>query len=311
MPMFLTRYDFRAPGAESPGRREAFARALEQAGYADRHGWDGLVLSEHHATDDGYLPSPLTVAAAMAARTERIPISVAALLINLYDPIRLAEDITVLDDLSAGRISYTFGLGYRPEEYAALGRPWATRGADADTAITALLAALEDPHPLLFYGGRSRAAAERAARLGLNFQPQVADPALAEHYRQACSRAGRVPGLVFLPSPGPAYVFCADDPEQFWSEYGHHLLADAQAYRAWAADNDSFVLDHSRTVDELREAGRYLVLRPDDLVARCRRREIRVVTTHPLCAGLPAKPSWENLRLIGEQVIPAVRGTGE
>ena len=50
-------------------------------------------LSEHHGSDDGYLPSPLVVAAAMAAVTRRIPISVSALVVNLHDPIRLAEGV--------------------------------------------------------------------------------------------------------------------------------------------------------------------------------------------------------------------------
>ena len=94
---FVTRYDFRAPGATPEQRRELFARALEQAAYVDAHGHDALMLSEHHVSEDGYLPSPIPVAAAFAAVTTRIPISIAALLVNLYDPLRLAEDIAVLD----------------------------------------------------------------------------------------------------------------------------------------------------------------------------------------------------------------------
>src|SRR3954447_14123415 len=87
---FVTRYDFRAPGASPEQRGELFARALEQAAYVDRHGQAALMLSEHHLSADGYLPSPLPVAAAFAAVTERISVSVAALLVNLYDPLRLA-----------------------------------------------------------------------------------------------------------------------------------------------------------------------------------------------------------------------------
>ena len=85
------------------------------------------MISEHHAADDGYLPSPLLVASAFAAVTSRVPITVSALLVNLYEPVRLAEDIAVLDHLSKGRVAYTFGLGYRPGGVralrAVLGRP--------------------------------------------------------------------------------------------------------------------------------------------------------------------------------------------
>ena len=313
---FVTRYDFRAPGATSEERRELFARALEQAAYVDRHGHDALMLSEHHVSDDGYLPSPVPVAAAFAAVTERIPITIAALLVNLYDPVRLAEDLVVLDHLSGGRISHTLGLGYRREEYDLFGVAWETRGRDIEQRITRMLdawangqvtpAPYTDPHPFLFYGGGTVAAARRAARLGLHFQPQHGDPALQQAYEDECRAQGREAGYVMLAPPGPAYVFCAEDPDRFWAEHGRHLLADATAYAAWHGANASYVVDTSTTVEEMRAAGIYVVLDPDDLLARCRAGEIRLVTSHPACGGLPAEPSWESLRLVCESVMPAL-----
>ena len=124
MASFVSRFDFRAPGADRTARQELYSRGLEQAAYLDQHGHDALMVSEHHVSDDGYLPSPLLVAAAMAARTSRVPITVSALLVNMYEPVKLAEDVAVLDLLSAGRVSYTLGLGYRPEEYALFGGSW-------------------------------------------------------------------------------------------------------------------------------------------------------------------------------------------
>lgn len=326
MTSFVTRFDFRAPGADATARRELYGRALDQAAYVDEHEQGALMLSQHHATDDGYLPSPLLAAAAMAARTRRIPITVSALLVNMYEPVKLAEDVAVLDHLSGGRVSYTFGLGYRREEYDLFGKSWKTRGQDIEQAIRLLVALwsgsevvhegravridpvpLTRPHPFLFYGGGSPAAARRAARLGLGFQPQVADPRLREIYEDWCRTLGWEPGFVLMPPPGPYTVVCADDPDAFWAEYGEYLLADAMAYRAWAGDRDSVVRDDSTTVEELRAGDRYVVLDPDDLVAHCRDRRIRVVTSHPLCAGLPAEPSWESLRLICEKVMPALR----
>lgn len=327
--VFVTRYDFRAPGLGPEGRREIYGRALEQAAYVDRHGQVALMLSEHHASPDGYLPSPLPVAAAFAAVTTSIPITVSALLGNLYDPVRLAEDISVVDHLSGGRVAYTFGLGYRPEEYAVHGRPWPTRGADLERQITTLLRLwtgeqvevegrqvrvtpppYSRPHPTLFYGGGSEAAARRAARLGLHFQPQVADVHLQQVYEDECRALGRGPGLTMLPPAGPAAVFCAPDPEAFWERHGHHLLADARAYEEWRGDADTHVRDESTTVEELREAGNYLVATADELVERCRSGEIALVTSHPACGGLPAEPSWESLRLVCETVMPAVSGSG-
>jgi alkanesulfonate monooxygenase SsuD/methylene tetrahydromethanopterin reductase-like flavin-dependent oxidoreductase (luciferase family) len=317
---FVVRYDFRAPGASPAQRRELFGRSLEQAAYAEAHGQQALMLSEHHVSPDGYLPSPIPVAAAFAAVTSTIPISVAALLVNLYDPIRLAEEIAVVDHLSGGRVNYTLGLGYRREEYDLFGVAWETRGADIEARIRRMLSAWADglvtpgpysqPHPMLFYGGGSVAAAKRAARLGLNFQPQVGGPELKAVYEDECRTLGREPGYTLLAPAGPANVFCAEDPDRFWAEHGHCLLADAQGYAAWrAADTTSYVRDDSSSVGEMRAAGVYVVHTADELIERCRAGEIRLVTSHPACGGLPTQPSWESLRLICETVIPALRAS--
>ena len=315
---FVARYDFRAPGASPAKRSELFGRAVEQAAYAEQHGIQALMLSEHHVSADGYLPSPIPMAAAFAAVTSTVPISVAALLVNLYDPIRLAEEIAVLDHLSAGRVNYTLGLGYRREEYDLYGVAWATRGPDIEARIQRMLDAwangtvtpgpFSQPYPMLFYGGGSVSAAKRAARLGLNFQPQVGGPELKEIYETECRALGRDPGFTLLAPTGPANVFCADDPDRFWAEFGHCLLADAQGYAAWrATDTTSYVRDDSSSVEEMRAAGVYVVHTADELIAKCLAGEVRLVTAHPACGGLPTEPSWESLRLICETVLPAVR----
>ena len=135
---FVVRYDLRALGVTPAERSAMYQRAVKQAAYADEHGLDAIMLSEHHMSEDGYLPSPVPVAAAMAAVTRRIPIQIAALLVNLHDPIRLAEDVAVLDLLSGGRVAYTLGLGYRRSEYDLFGAAWASRGADIEARIGVL-----------------------------------------------------------------------------------------------------------------------------------------------------------------------------
>ncbi|MBV9040102.1 MAG: LLM class flavin-dependent oxidoreductase [Acidimicrobiia bacterium] len=322
---FTARYDLRRPAFASTPRHEIYAAALDQAAYCDEHGFANIAVSEHHGVDDGYLPSPLVVAAAMAARTKSIRITIAAMLAPLHDPLRLAEDTAVLDNVSGGRVGYVFGLGYRPEEYAMFDRPWKSRGDDIETAVETVLKAwtgepftyqgrtvqvtpapMSKPHPMAFYGGVSKAAAKRAARLGLDFFPQVSDPSLAECYREACRELGREPGTIFLPPPGPGTIFCAEDPDAFWDRYGEHLLHEARVYDSWQGQNDSVVRDSSKTVDEMRDAGAYVVWTPDELIARVRSGAVTGVTTHPMCGGLPPEGAWENLRLLAEVVLPAV-----
>src|SRR6266704_3554479 len=128
MTMIGLRYDLRAPSFGSATHAELYAACLEQCAWAGRLGLDFVGLSEHHGVDDGYLPAPLTLAAAIAGRTQRIRINIAAVLIPLHDPVRLAEQLAVLDLASGGRVGFVAGLGYRQEEFEMAGIDRKERG---------------------------------------------------------------------------------------------------------------------------------------------------------------------------------------
>ena len=97
MAMFNLRYDLRRPEFARVTSAELAAAALEQCEFADRHGFLSVTLSEHHGSPDGYLPSPLVFAAAVAARTRQVRIMIAALIAPLHDPIRIAEDLAMVE----------------------------------------------------------------------------------------------------------------------------------------------------------------------------------------------------------------------
>jgi alkanesulfonate monooxygenase SsuD/methylene tetrahydromethanopterin reductase-like flavin-dependent oxidoreductase (luciferase family) len=329
--MFAVRYDLRRP-AWSPAPREAlYATALEQAAFVDQRGLGFVALSEHHGSPDGYLPSPLVMAAAVAAVTRTTHISLAALIPTLHDPVRLAEDVAVLDLISGGRISLVLGLGYRPEEYDLLGVPWAGRGRRLDDCIDVLLRAwagervewegrtvelqplpLQRPHPPVFVGGSSPAAARRAARFGLGLLAAVDDPALPAAYEAECARLGRDPGFVMTPS-GPAMVHVAEDPDRAWVEVGPHLLHDAQAYDAWQVDDRGQRQSTHVTggavdsVEALRADGRYCIVTPSECVDLLRAYGSLIL--HPLIGGLPPELSWPSLHLVADRVMPALSAT--
>src|SRR5215208_6095054 len=110
--MFAVRFDMRCPSISPATPGELYATALEQARFVDDHGFGSITVSEHHGIDDGYLPSPRLMAAAIAACTKSSFLNISALLAPLHDPLHLAEDIAVLDLISQGRTSITLGLGY-------------------------------------------------------------------------------------------------------------------------------------------------------------------------------------------------------
>jgi alkanesulfonate monooxygenase SsuD/methylene tetrahydromethanopterin reductase-like flavin-dependent oxidoreductase (luciferase family) len=88
---------------------ERYQAALEMAEYADTHGFIAISGEEHRLAARSWLPSPLILAAAVAGRTRRVRISIDALIVPLYDPIRLGEDIAVRNTVAQGRFSFVAG----------------------------------------------------------------------------------------------------------------------------------------------------------------------------------------------------------
>ena len=130
--MFTMRFDMRAP-VGGAATTDLYAAAIEMAAWSETRGCVAAIISEHHTSEDGYLPSPMLLASAIAARTDHLFISIAAALLPFYDPIRLAEDMNVLDIISSGRVSYVFGIGYRAEEFEQYGLDMKQRGRKPKT----------------------------------------------------------------------------------------------------------------------------------------------------------------------------------
>jgi len=301
---------------------DLYAAALDMAEWAEQHGALSVMFSEHHASPDGYLPSPMIIAAAAAARTESLSINVGALLPLMYDPVKLAEDMSVLDHLSHGRVSYTIGLGYRPDEYAMFDVDTSVRGQLMDEHLEVLRRALSGERfiwrdrtihvmpkpftpggPSMAYGGGSPAAARRAARNGLLFLPQSSDPELSRIYDEAATAVGNPIGMCASPPAGsPTTVFVSRDPDRAWGLIGPHLLHDARTYAEWMGDAGqvSSSVSNATTIDELRaENGAYRIVTPEQ--ARSLVDEFGVVVMQPLCGGLDPGLAWESLELFVER----------
>ena len=137
MAFFGMRFDLRNPATAETTMTQRYREALSMAEWADRLGFVSLVLSEHHGSDDGYLPSPLVMAAAVAARTERIRIMVSALIAPLHDPVRLAEDVAVVDLISGGRLDLVLANGYVADEFAMFDVPMTERARRVRECIAA------------------------------------------------------------------------------------------------------------------------------------------------------------------------------
>jgi alkanesulfonate monooxygenase SsuD/methylene tetrahydromethanopterin reductase-like flavin-dependent oxidoreductase (luciferase family) len=269
------------------------------------------------------MSSPFTLAAAVAARTERIAITIAAALLPLHDPIRLAEQIATVDIIAGGRVSFVAGAGYADHEFEMAGVDKKRRGTMLEEAIDVMRRAwtgepfewqgrtirvtptpVTQPHPMILIGGSSEAAARRAARLRLPFFPAIGDPHLAEVYQQECEAVGHTP-FVLMPS-GPGFVHVAEDPEKAWQQIGPYALYDAETYREMQSGGTrSQVLSEAQTVEELKAEGIYQVLTPDECVALAEALgPMGSIVLHPLLCGMPVELGWESLELFRAKVLP-------
>ena len=313
--MFILRFDFRLGPQSDATMAELYSASLEMCEWGEANGAMMAMFSEHHGASDGYLPSPIVMASAAAARTTSLPINVGALLALMYDPIKLAEDMIVLDHLSGGRVSYTIGLGYRASEYAMFGVDSSRRGVLMDEHLDVLKRALAGERfewrgrtvhvtpepltaggPMIAYGGGTVAAARRAGRRGMMFLPQHGDPALAEAYDSDALVAGHPPGMCMSPPVGsPTTLFVSDDTDAAWRSLGPHLLHDAVMYKEWMGDVASASLSNATTVVELRaQNGAYRIATIDE--ARQLRDQYGVLSLQPLCGGIPPEIAWPYLR---------------
>ena len=300
-----------------------YRAALDMAAFADQNGFSAVSVDEHHVAETGWLPSPLLLAAMIVARTERVAVNVTALLIPLYDPIKLAEDIAVLDLASGGRFSFVAGMGYRPIEYQALDKDWHERGRRMDHVLETLFKAwsgepfeyngamirvtptpLTRPHPPFAIGGMTRAAARRAARFGLPFYPPMALRELESAYREELARQGKK-GIVVYPDEANAMVFLDEDPERAWIELAPYFLRESREYASWRREGIPRPGEAAvETISELRAQRRYEILTPAQCVDRIRSGSPgQTICLHPLAGGIPIERAWDSLRLYERKVL--------
>jgi len=322
MAMSLARFNMIDPHGDASQVADRYRAMLEMASYLDQNGFYGLTFEEHHGVANGWSPTPMMNAAMIAARTENLSLTISALLLPLHDPIRVAEDLAVLDIVSRGRALTIFGLGYRPEEYALHGKDWQGRGQLMTECLEVVLKAWSgepfmyrgqevvvrprpetQPHPTIFLGGTSRVAARRAAKFGLSLYTAANIPELEAYYNEKCQEYG-TQGMCLMPGTDTQMLFVDEDPDKAWAELGEHFFHEASTYASWqTADISSAVTSKATNPQELREEGIYVVRTPQECAQiAARDGEMAVFSHHPLCGGLPIDRGWQSLQLFVDAI---------
>ena len=317
---------------------QVYAEVLEQAAAAESLGYDHVWLTEHHFLDNGYCPSLLTTAAAVAARTSRIKIGTWVLLLPLHHPLRVAEDAAVVDAISGGRLILGVGLGYRVEEFEAFGVAREDRPALAEEGVEVLRRAW-GPGPFSYHGrhldfenvnvtpkptgagppiwmaARGPRPARRAARLRCPIA-LAAGGGRAEYdvWAEALRQTGEDPGVYEVLVHTTMYA--ADDPDAARAELGPYLTEGA-------GGPDDLAVHYRRAADHPRDQ-RFFAARDDDAglpgpfiggpeacarhIADLRAAVPATDVNMTLANGLPHERKLHYMERFANDVIPLTRG---
>jgi probable F420-dependent oxidoreductase len=323
----------------NPPRGEHLDRCVDQviaeAQLAEDSGFDACFFGEHHQDKDGFLPSPLIVATAVAAQTRRLKVGTSVILLPLHHPVHLAEDVITLDIVSKGRIILGVGIGYQAADFRAFAVPMEHRVPLFEESVEILRQCwsgerfsfhgthyrLEDiqirprpyqtPSPPLWIGASVPAAVRRAGRLADAF---VATPStafestvqLVDIYRQAALQAGREPRVVLMRD-----AWVASTRAEAEAVYGPEVMT---AYRYYwqnrLAEFQKFTSEAEFTLDNIAQ-DRLILGEPETCVREFHRWHeatgadyflLRLRHAH---SGGPAHEKIMGaIKLFGERVLP-------
>jgi alkanesulfonate monooxygenase SsuD/methylene tetrahydromethanopterin reductase-like flavin-dependent oxidoreductase (luciferase family) len=322
------RFDMRRPGPD-PELVSMYAAMLDMCVWADGLGFEEVFVGEHHAAEDCYVPSPITLLSAVAARTKQIKVHVSALLVTMYNPLRLAEDLAVLDIISNGRLRMTAGMGYRPHEFEMFGVDFKTRLKTYLENIDVLQKAwtgepfeyqgrtvrisprpVQRPGPKIIMGGSTDKAAIRAARMGFDFMPGF--PPHYELYQAALRELGK-PAAPALPNQAPNFLYVTHDPQRDWEHVAPAVLHGTNTYAKWATERGTgaTMYQNLESVAQLQANPIFQVVTPEQCVAFAKSLEPHgELQFQPLFGGLEPQLAWRSLKLFEQEVVPALRRAG-
>jgi len=327
-------YDFRNPPAWKRPYDQLYGEIFDQIVWGEQNGFEDIWLSEHHFIDDGYSPSLLPIAAAIATRTKKIRIGTSVLLLPFHNPVRIAEDMATVDVISGGRFELGVGTGYKVEEFEGFAISSKERGGRTNEGleiISRLLGGetlsfkgryfevnkakltpepIQQPRPPLWVGGFTPPALRRAAKYGDGYIGVSITKDIYNSYVAALEKLGK-PTTNLRLAGGKFFLIASNDPEKTWNEAADHVIYQVNAYSEWAKKSGMELFPHIRDRAHLRETGLLAVADPNSCIQIIRDCLAEAPLTHfyawTLPPGLPASWVQPHLELFASKVIPAFR----
>jgi probable F420-dependent oxidoreductase len=313
-----------------------YKEALEEVTRAEELGFDSVWMEEHHSVTNHYWPSPLPVLAGFATRTSKMMLGTDILVAAFYHPVRLAEDVALLDVMSNGRMTLGIAIGYKPDEFTLYGVDLEKRGARFEEQLAIMKGLwtqehvqlkgryytvdgrlepkpLTRPHPPVWIGGWGDLTLKRAATLADNWIPgPTADLQRLLRGKQQFldnrKAAGRTEAITEWPLTRDVIIADTDKRARELAE--EHIMV---AYRKeYAGGFRHPFIDASVATDLDRlMADRFIIGDPAQCVRQIRRFVEQYGMTHLICRtffpGMAHAHIMRELELIAREVMPAFR----
>jgi len=313
-----------------------YREALEEVIRGEELGFDSVWLEEHHSVANHYWPSPLTALAGLATRTSRVTLGTDIVVAPFYHPVRLAEEVALLDVMSGGRAVLGIAIGYKPDEFALYGAELEKRGARFEEQLAILKGLwtndsfsfqgkyyqiegrlepkpVTKPHPPVWIGGWGDLTLKRAATLGDNWIPgPTADlPRLLAGQRQflaSRTAAGRTAPMTEWPVTRDVIIADTDREARELAE--RHIMV---AYRKeYAGGWKHPFIDASIATDlDALKRDRFLIGGPGEVIRDLKPLVEQYGMTHLICRlffpGMPHRHILRELELLATEVVPAFR----
>jgi probable F420-dependent oxidoreductase len=309
--------------------------SLEEVTRGEELGFDSVWMEEHHSVANHYWPSPLTILAGYASRTSRVMLGTDILVSAFYHPVRLAEEVALLDVMSNGRMTLGIAIGYKPDEFALYGVDLAKRGARFEEQLAIVRGLwteervsfngryytvegrlepkpLTRPHPPVWIGGWGDLTLRRAATLADNWIPgPTADLRRLLAGKQTFLEHRRAAGRTATVTEWPLTrdVIIADTDEQARALAEEHIMVAYRREYAGGWRHPFIDASIATDLDKLME-DRFVIGGPDQVIGQIRRFVEAYGMTHLICRlffpGMPHGHIMRELELLSREVMPAL-----
>jgi len=316
-----------------------YQEALSEAVRGEELGFDSVWLEEHHGVKNHYWPSPLVALAGYATRTSRVRLGTDILVLPFYHPVRVAEDVAMLDVMSQGRFIFGAAIGYRPQEFELYEVSMDNRGAryveqlkiiralwtqdrvDFEGKFHRLSGAciepkpLSRPHPPIWLGGWGDLSIKRAAELGDVWIPGPTANlekllAAQQRYHDCLAAAGKE---VPRERPITREVIIADTDEQAFELAEKYLLINYRDEYGGGWQHPLIGQQDAAPVNQLEALAldRFIIGDPERCIQAIQRFIEVFGMNHLICRlyfpGMPHAHILHELELLSREVMPAFR----